>query len=84
MSSRNSTIFVEQPSKATRSPVGSLSGGVDFLGYEHKIDRLWPKVATQRGGQFCKWGISKPPTRVAITTVFVPVELVSVANFEAL
>jgi len=27
-----------------------------------KIDRLWPKVATQRGGQFCKWGISKPPT----------------------
>ena len=27
-----------------------------------KIDRLWPKVAMQRGGQFCKWGISKPPT----------------------
>jgi hypothetical protein len=27
-----------------------------------KIDRLWLKVATQRGGQFFKWRISKLPT----------------------
>jgi hypothetical protein len=27
-----------------------------------RIDRLSPKVAMQRSGQFFKWGISKPPT----------------------
>jgi hypothetical protein len=59
----DSTGYRVYHAQATRSPVGGLSGGFDFFWVMGtKIDRLWPKVTTQCGGQFFKWGVSKRPT----------------------
>jgi hypothetical protein len=43
--------------------VGGLSGGFEFFWVmSTKIDRLWPKMASQPSSQFFKWGISTLPT----------------------